>query len=109
MKRDFTYVDDIVFSMYKLLKKVDDLSIYELFNIGNSRPIELDYFITLLGENLNKKVDKNYLPMQLGDVKSTWANTSKIRNIIKYSPDTKVEKGVKLFSDWIKEYGIDNL
>lgn len=109
MKRDFTYVDDIVYSLYKLITKVEELNNYELFNIGCNNPVQLDYFISLLEKNLNIKAIKNYLPMQMGDVKETWADTEKINKIINYRPNTSIETGVKSFSDWIVSYGLENL
>jgi len=109
MERDFTYVDDIVYSLYKLLLNVDGLQSCELFNIGCNHPVNLEYFISTLEVNLNRKAIKNYLPMQMGDVKSTWADTSKISKVIGYEPDTNIEIGVKSFTDWISSYGLDNL
>lgn len=104
MKRDFTYIDDIVNGVLKLIdyplhKKISN-SIYEIFNIGNSKPIDLMHFIKLLEKNLSKNAKLEMCPMQDGDVKITYADTSKLSSIINYVPNTSLENGLKEFINW---------
>ena len=114
MKRDFTYIDDVTEGIFKCCykpatskKTSDDLfssAPYRVFNIGNSNPIKLMSFIELLEEELALKADKEFLDMQNGDVKETWANTDELRKWINYSPTTSIEKGVQNFVEWYKKY-----
>ncbi|MDC3062410.1 GDP-mannose 4,6-dehydratase [Candidatus Pelagibacter sp.] len=119
--RDFTYVDDIVGAMYKLIithkfKKykiqktinTDNPSSssapFEIFNIGNNRPTKLMYYIDLIEKGLRKKAKKKFLNFQKGDIKDTHADVNKLVKKIKYKPSTSVEKGVKNFCDWFLDY-----
>lgn len=105
MLRDFTYIDDIVLGIVKCIGHENKKSpAYEIFNIGNSKPINLMSFIDLMEKELGFPVKKNMLPMQLGDVKVTYADTSNIENAIGYSPSTTLEEGLKLFVKWYKKY-----
>ena len=114
MKRDFTYIDDLTEGVFKCCykpatskKNTDDFfssAPYRVFNIGNSNPIKLMYFIELIEEELALKADKEFLDMQNGDVKETWANTDELRKWISYSPTTSIEKGVEKFVEWYKKY-----
>jgi UDP-glucuronate 4-epimerase len=98
MKRDFTFVDDIV------LSALDKPLHYEIINLGNNKSVELNYFIGLIENELGKKAIKNFLPMQPGDVPETFANIEKARKLLNYEPKTNVEQGVKKFVEWYKEY-----
>lgn len=119
MERDFTYIDDIASSIKKLIavppQKNSDLHKYEndslspvapwrVVNIGNSRVERLGDFISQIEKCVGKKAKLNLLPMQQGDVKSTWADCSLLNNLTGYKPATTIEKGVKEFVDWYKEY-----
>ncbi len=119
MKRDFTFIDDIVEGILGCCEKpafpeekienIDcDPSIssapYRIFNIGNNKPVELNYFIELLEEYLQVKAIKNFVKIQPGDVKITYADTSKLDNWIGYKPKTSIEKGIKEFTKWYKNY-----
>ncbi len=122
MKRDFTYVSDLVFSIEKLLNcipldiskrnpnstiKFDSLSEvapYRHINIGNSKPIELMSYIHALENALGLEAKKSYKPIQLGDVPETWADTRLLKELIGYTPSTSVEIGVKNFVEWYLSY-----
>lgn len=119
MKRDFTYVDDIVESISQLIdripsanknwdERVDDLSTsfapYKIYNIGNNNPIELMRFITILEEQLGIKAEKIFMDMQPGDVLITYADVSDLENDIGFKPSTSIEEGLGKFVKWYKEY-----
>ena len=77
---------------------------YRLYNIGNSRPVDLMKYIGLLEEYLGRVAEKNMLPLQPGDVPDTWADVEDLANDVGYRPSTPVEEGVKKFVDWYLEY-----
>jgi UDP-glucuronate 4-epimerase len=119
MKRDFTYVDDIVKGIVKLLPSLpapnkdwngDDpdsatsFAPYKLFNIGNNQPVELLRFIEVLEEKLNKKAIKNFLPLQPGDVPATYADVDALIDAVGFKPNTSIEDGIENFVKWYKEY-----
>ena len=105
LSRDFTYIDDIVAGVFAtLLEDSKDLSLYKLYNIGNSAPVQLMDFIKSIENNLGVVAEKEMLPMQAGDVNQTWADVSKLQNDYYYKPNTSVEKGVEAFIDWYKRY-----
>ncbi len=97
MVRDFTYVSDVVDG---IIKSMNYNCEYEIFNLGNDNPTELEYAISLMEEYLGKKAIKNYMPMQLGDVEKTWADLSKSRKLLGYNPQVKIEDGLKIFCNW---------
>lgn len=101
MGRDFTYVEDIVSGIIGALNK-KGLK-YEIYNLGGNNPIKLMRFIELIQKNLGKKAEINYLPMQPGDVKETYADISKAEREIGYKPKTKIEEGIKIFCSWFLE------
>ena len=107
--RDFTYIDDIVEGVYNTISKDSKNSdSYKLYNIGNSKPVELMDFINLIEKNLGKKANKKMLPMQAGDVEKTYASTVKLSNDYDYTPKTPIDFGVKSFIDWyVKYYNIN--
>lgn len=119
LERDFTYVDDIVEGIYKLINKIpesnkgwnetiDGISTsfapYKIYNIGNSKPVKLMRFISVLEKSLGKKADKVYLEMQPGDVLKTYADISDLERDINYKPGTNIEEGLKKFVDWYRDY-----
>ena len=103
MSRDFTYIDDVVEGIFKLFKK-DLKKGNHIFNIGNSSPVKLMDFVKKIEEKLNKKAKIKYKPLQVGDVKSTYANTKKLKQIINFQPSTKIQKGIEDFVDWYLQY-----
>jgi len=105
LSRDFTYVKDIISGIIStLLNDSKDLSLYKLYNIGNSSPVKLMDFINLIEINLGIKARKKMLPMQDGDVIQTWADISKLQSDYEYDTTTSTEEGVKAFIDWYKSY-----
>jgi UDP-glucuronate 4-epimerase len=119
MKRDFTYIDDIVTGVVKVLDKppagdpqwsgtrpdpAGSRAPYRLYNIGNNSPVELMVFIEAIEKALGKKAKKNFLAMQPGDVPATWADVSDLVEHFGYKPATSVEEGVKRFVEWYVEY-----
>ena len=119
MRRDFTYVDDIVESIARLVPKAaapnpqwsgmspdpaTSFAPYKVFNIGNNKPVELLRFIEVIEERLGKKAVKNFLPLQDGDVPETYADVTDLINEINFKPETSIEEGVAKFVDWYKEY-----
>ena len=118
MYRDYTYVDDIVDGIYKLLNKVPSLNTkkkykndslspvapFRVLNIGNTKKIYLLDFIKTLEKELNKKIKKNYMPMQKGDVQSTLSDSSLLKRITGYNPKTNYKIGIKKFINWYLSY-----
>ena len=118
MYRDFTYIDDIVDGIYKLLNKIPSLSSkkkfkndslspvapFRILNIGNTKKIYLLDFINTLEKELNKKIKRNYMPMQKGDVYSTLSNSSLLKRITGYNPKTNYRTGIKKFINWYLDY-----
>lgn len=119
MKRDFTYIDDIVEAIARL---VDTIPIadphfdssdpdpgtsncpYRVYNIGNNQPVRLEEFIAAIERNVGKRAKKNYLPLQPGDVEETFADTSDLERMIGFRPATPIEQGVAKFVDWYRNY-----
>jgi UDP-glucuronate 4-epimerase len=105
LRRDFTYIDDIVAGVFALLEKPSqNRPPYDIFNIGSSKPINLLEFITILEEKLGKKARKVFKPMQPGDVFKTYASTEKLSSKINYTPQTSLEEGLEKFTEWFKRY-----
>ncbi len=119
MERDFTYVDDIVEGIYKLIPLVpepnptwdetkDDLSSsfapYKIYNIGNNQPVQLMKFISVLEDKLGIVADKKYMDMQPGDVLRTYANVSDLERDIDFKPSTSIEEGLGKFVEWYRDY-----
>lgn len=119
MKRDFTFVDDIVAGIIKTIdnpaKPNDNWSgknpdpstgtaPYKIYNIGNNQPVDLMDFIKTIEEVTGKKAEMNMLPMQPGDVPSTWADCSDLERDFGYKPNTPLKDGVKAFVDWYKKF-----
>lgn len=119
MKRDFTYIDDIVEGIVRLIPKIpvpnrnwdgknpdpaSSFAPYRLYNIGNNNPVELLHFIEILERKLGKTAIKNFLPIQPGDVEETYADIGALEDEIGFRPSTDIEKGIGEFVDWYKEY-----
>jgi len=105
MERDFTYIDDIVNGVTKIIEKnIDSREHYKIYNIGNNKTVTLSTFIKTIEKTMNKKALKNMMPMQLGDVLKTWANIEEMKKDYGYSPTTNIEIGIKKFIDWFMEY-----
>ncbi len=103
--RDFTYIDDAVKSVTKLIKKPSKNFVpYNCFNIGSNNPIKLTVFIKILEDILKIKSEKKYLPIQKGDMKKTHANVNKLHKYIKFKPSTSIRKGILEFVRWYKKY-----
>jgi UDP-glucuronate 4-epimerase len=109
MMRDFTYVDDIVEGVICVLDKPatpqeGSQVPYRIFNIGNSQPEKLMDFIGIMESAFGKEAEKEFLPMQAGDVKATYADTSALESWVGFKPNTSLKQGVKKFSEWYKSY-----
>ena len=119
MKRDFTYVDDIVESISRLIPKVaqpntswngmspdpaTSFAPYRVFNIGNNQPVELIRFIEVIEEKLGMKAIRNLLPIQEGDVPETYADIDDLIREVDFKPATPIEVGVGNFIDWYLNY-----
>ena len=106
MQRDFTYVDDVVDGVLKLVLKFnkEQKPKATIFNIGNSKPVKLMDFIYGLEKEMNKTAVKNFMPMQDGDVKITYADSSKLEKAIGYKPSTDLNQGLYKFVFWYKKY-----
>ncbi len=108
MQRDFTYVDDIVNGIIKIINKATDASHlkkpFHVYNIGKGSSINLEQFISEIEKNLNCTSQKEYLPLQDGDVEVTWSDISDMQKDFNYQPETDVVKGIKSFVDWYTTY-----
>ena len=109
MMRDFTYIDDIVEGVIRVLDKNTTPSTstgapYRLFNIGNNQPEKLLDFIAMLESAIGKTTAKELLPMQAGDVKATYADTSALEAWVEFKPDTPLKVGVEKFVDWYRNF-----
>ena len=120
MSRDFTYIDDIVDGVVKVLdapsgpialdegESPDPASShtapFRVFNIGNNKPIELMAYVKLLEDSLGIKAKPNFMPMQPGDAKATQADVKSLIDHVGYAPKTSVDQGVARFVEWYKEY-----
>ncbi|MGA3696900.1 NAD-dependent epimerase [Enterobacteriaceae bacterium TYF_5] len=119
MRRDFTYVEDIIEGVARIADVIptplqdwkvsigtpaNSSAPYKVYNIGNGSPVNLMDYISALEAQLGKTADKNMLPMQPGDVYTTWADTEDLFKATGYKPQTSVDEGVKQFVDWYKSY-----
>jgi UDP-glucuronate 4-epimerase len=122
-KRDFTYIDDIIYGVVEVMKNAPDRAIgedglpmppYNIYNIGNSNPENLVDFVRILSEELiqadmlpktfNFEAHKKFVPMQPGDVPITYADISKLERDFKFKPETDLRTGLKEFVRWYREY-----
>jgi len=105
LSRDFTYIDDIVVGVINTIeKKNPNKSLYNLYNIGNGSPVRLNDYIKEIEVATGKIAERIMMPMQPGDVEQTWADTSALLKDYNYKPTTKIEKGIKEFVIWYKDY-----
>ena len=106
--RSFTYIDDIIEAMFRLIKKTEAGSTKfeknEIFNIGGSESVKLMRFIKIIENNLGLEANIEYLPLQPGDVKKTNSDNRKLESIVGYSPQIDIETGIKHFIEWYKKY-----
>ncbi len=107
MERDFTYVDDIINGIQGLInhppgEDMDEL--HRIINIGRSKPVNLLEFIETLEKHLGKEAKKHFMPIQPGDVPSTWADTSALQKITGYAPTVDLEEGIQKFVAWYTVY-----
>ena len=109
MERDFTYIDDIVEGVVKVIetplkKRSGDENKFKIYNIGNNNSVKLMDFIKAIEENLGRKANKKLLPMQPGDVSATWANVDGLMRDYGYKPTTSIKEGVAKFISWYRSY-----
>lgn len=119
MQRDFTYIDDIVEGVVRVIDRIpgpnpewsgnspdpsSSYAPYKLYNIGNNNPVELTHFIGVLEDCLGKKAEKNLLPIQAGDVPATYADVDDLIRDVGFKPSTSIEEGIKKFVEWYKGY-----
>ncbi len=119
MKRDFTFIDDIIEGVYQCCKKPASIdknfdknlpfsstsfAPYKIFNIGNSNAVDLMYFIELLEKNFETKALKEFLPNQPGEVLNTLSDCDKIKKWVDFESTVSIEEGTKLFCDWFLHY-----
>jgi UDP-glucuronate 4-epimerase len=117
--RDFTYIDDIVEGVIHVTDEIakpnldwngdnpdpgSSRSPYRIYNIGNNKPVKLMRFIEVIEECLGRKADKNFLPMQPGDVPDTYADVDALMKDVNFKPDTPIEEGVASFVEWYCNY-----
>ncbi len=119
MRRDFTYIDDIVTAVIRTSDRVaapnlawrgekpdpgTSLAPYRIYNIGNNSPVDVTYVVSLLEQELGRKAERIYLGMQPGDVPATCADIEDLNNDVGFRPSTSIEEGVKQFVAWYKDY-----
>ncbi len=119
MSRDFTYIDDIIESLFRLIHKIpkpdnnfdaenpkasSSWAPHKVFNIGNSDKVKLLDFIEIIEKEIGIKAIKNFLPMQMGDVHSTLADTSLLEKYIDFKPQSSLEFGIKKFVEWYRRF-----
>jgi UDP-glucuronate 4-epimerase len=119
MQRDFTYVDDIIEGVVRVMDKIPEPnpdwkgetpdpgtspSPYRLFNIGNNNPVELMDFIEAIESALGKNAKKEFLPLQPGDVPATYADVDDLIESVGFKPETSIFKGIEKFIEWYLDY-----
>jgi len=119
MKRDFTYIDDIVEGVVRIMERIPEtnpgwdgkapdpgtsFAPYRIYNIGNNSPVGLMEFISTIEKCLGKEAKKNFLPMQPGDVPATYADIDDLMKTVGFRPSTPIEEGIRKFVDWYKKY-----
>ena len=116
MQRDFTYIDDIVEGIARVIDKVPApqqsvattaTAPYQIYNIGNNQPVTLRRFITAIEDACGKKAKENLLPMQPGDVPATYADIDELIADIDFTPQTSIEDGITKFVEWYKAYYVE--
>jgi UDP-glucuronate 4-epimerase len=119
MKRDFTFIDDIVEGIGRLVKKIpggnkewkgekpdpgSSPAPYKIYNIGNNKPVDLMYFVSILEKETGREAKKKFLPMQEGDMVETFADIDDLFYEIQFRPETDIEKGLDLFVEWYRNW-----
>lgn len=119
MRRDFTYVDDIIEGVSRLLYNTatpnpewdgaapdpgTSFAPFKIYNIGNNKPVQLMHYIEVLESELGVKAKREFLPMQAGDVPATYADVEDLQRDVGFSPDTSIEAGIKKFVEWYRWY-----
>ncbi len=107
LKRDFTYIDDVVEGVVKIMHlppNIENKPLHKIYNIGNNQPIEVNEFITTLETALGKKAVRNNLPMQAGDVPITYADIDALGKDTGFRPSTSLKEGIENFVGWYKSY-----
>jgi UDP-glucuronate 4-epimerase len=119
MRRDFTYIDDIVEAVVRLIERppagdpgwtgeapdpASSLAPWRVYNIGNNRPVELDHFVRALEAAIGKPAVRELAPMQPGDVVETYADVADLQAAVGFRPDTPIEEGLRRFVDWYRSY-----
>jgi UDP-glucuronate 4-epimerase len=119
MQRDFTYIDDIVEGVVRVIERIPEpdplwsgnnpdaatsYAPYRLYNIGNNNPVELMKFIETIEQCLGKKAEKNLLPIQAGDVPATYADVDDLMREVGFKPETPIEEGIRKFVEWYTWY-----
>jgi len=103
MKRDFTYIDDIVDGIYGSIKS-NVKSLHKIYNLGNNCSEDLVDFVQVIEKSLGIKARKNFLPHQMGDVKQTFADIDESKKDLNFIPKTSVHEGIPKFVEWYKNY-----
>ncbi len=101
LRRDFTYIDDIVDGVIAAIQNTFD---FEIFNLGSHDPVELMYFIEVLEDVLGCEAEKNMLPMQPGDMKETYADIERSKKKLNFEPKVSIEEGIRKFASWYGDY-----
>jgi len=118
MYRDFTYIDDIIDGIIKLLEKsfsqisldkkqaqkIQEKVPWQIFNIGNSEMVSLEKFIEVIEDSIGKKANKKYMDMKLGDMYMTSANIEKLKSFVGFQPKTSISEGLPVFIKWYKDF-----
>lgn len=105
LERDFTYIDDIIEGIFRVIDRQPKKKyFYNIYNIGNSKPVNLMEFIKMIEKALNKKAKIVYKPLRSGDVLKTYASTKKLFEDFGYKPQINIEEGIELFVKWYKDY-----
>jgi UDP-glucuronate 4-epimerase len=119
MQRDFTYIDDIVEGVVRVMENIPEPNLewngdqpdpgssykrYKLYNIGNNSPVQLSEFIKEIERALGRKAEKVYMDMQPGDVPATYADVDDLINDVGFKPATPLSEGIPKFIDWYKRY-----
>ncbi|MGB3291749.1 MAG: NAD-dependent epimerase [Phormidesmis sp.] len=113
MKRDFTYIDDVVEGIVRVMNKppqrlsaeaASTAAPYKIYNIGNHSPVTLMDFITTIEQVMGKKAEKNMMPMQPGDVPATYADVQDLMDDVGFKPDTPLSIGIQKFVEWYRDY-----
>ncbi|WP_330205088.1 NAD-dependent epimerase [Cyanobacterium sp. Dongsha4] len=112
MQRDFTYIDDIIEGVVRVMKQIptpqtdnpNSKAPYRLYNIGNNQPVKLIDFITTIEKSLGVTAEKEFLPIQPGDVPITYADVDDLYKSVGFKPSTSIEKGIDEFVKWYREF-----